>query len=145
MLLLVFYSMLWWAPRSTFTVVAWLTSHPLNRGVFLAIMSERSICMYTHIYTEKNWNKLEKLQPNTEMCKLWYLLQTTTKVTVGLYTKAQKPQHLPTVLICYMHHSIQQLVVKGAYMKWVLKGNFAKKIFFYIFFPMYKYACLYVY
>jgi hypothetical protein len=27
----------------------------------------------------------------------------------------------------------------------VLKGNFAKKIFFYMFFLMYKYGCLYVY
>ena len=26
-----------------------------------------------------------------------------------------------------------------------LKGNFAKKIFFYMFFLMYKYGCLYVY
>ena len=29
--------------------------------------------------------------------------------------------------------------------KGVLKGNFAKKIFFYMFFLMYKYGCLYVY
>ena len=38
-----------------------------------------------------------------------------------------------------------QLLLQVQLSKNILKGNFAKKIIFYMFFLMYKYGCLYVY